>query len=1173
MTRYQQIPSQDEADIHSVPSNLRRQASASAAFHYPPAPERQTELNDAFEEISEQEMQSHESQLLSTTSLSSAEDPLQSDREPLHHAIDVPFIPVINRQTNRPATLPVTNDGVFANMSAKPEREGDKDDDVPPAYESAVQDATPPYWQTTVIAPPGLGDIILVEGMPVGNIMGFLWTMIVSMSFQFVGFLLTYLLHSTHAGKNGSKAGLGISLVQYGFYIRSHAPSLSEDYSDDGSDSSNSSDDKNTINANNDYIAYFLMIIGWFIVIKSVVDYMKAKRMERIISSQSEETIPTNSTATFNVGLLLPDENSTTIDATDRYVLTGALAAIQLAVDEVNNNNEVPGVRLNTSRYVTNTLSTATEIFVTEDIIQNPHINAVIGDMYSNMTLTSALMTSARQIPQCSFISSASALSDKSLYPYLFRTLPTSSAFGASLVNFMHHMNWTRYALLYSEDDVGIALQQSTSNQAAFYNMTVYEALVYNMTDNSQIMSALGNIQNSTMRVIVLAEVDAAGQVAALSAAHSMGMMSQNYVWLTINPVWQQLADSVGPFINDYNGLLMIQNTPTAPNSSASAAFNNAYMQLADQNPRLIKDTSYNQPNAYSCLKLLAQGMNNTLQNYPGGRQAGIAALASGTFNKSMLTPSAFNTGWYGPAGNMTLDSNGDVVVGYYQILQLVNNNSIIIANLVDSSIIMNATPVWHDGTHKTPSDSPMYDFRNIEALSPEGLVIIILSGICMTLSLAAMIVVIWYRKVKVIRASSPLFLCLELLGLTIAFSIPLFSLNFPSTAICIVREFLFPIAFILVIGNIVAKNFRIYRIFNNVFATKRAYLSDAYLLKMLAVLLIISLVPITVFMVVWPHNPTVIALSPTSYCYVCWTSRDLSPSGIGLAYSDLWTIIVDGVLLLMAVVLGFKTKNVGAKWSEAKEIAFITYIILIASLISLPTFFLNINTYIVTFYIRFICLYITGLVVLGALLIPKIAQLLQHKCSLKHQAPPTISYRDTGSQSFSNLLSDDGVGFTSTLGCHEGLLPCKKERHYSFLSVWELKRVVVVPSKRFFILLNPKSFDATSYYYTECRPIRGEGEQYMFKVYCTGTADVLFQVRDALALERWIDWFNSTGYRGKSSTSHMSPTHPLQLLSSRDGEDEDVDRQHYALRNVEKAHHQFSPTRSDSSNYWGMPF
>jgi hypothetical protein len=47
--------------------------------------------------------------------------------------------------------------------------------------------------------------------------------MLISISFQFVGFLLTYLLHTTHAARLGSRAGLGVTLIQYGFALRGKA--------------------------------------------------------------------------------------------------------------------------------------------------------------------------------------------------------------------------------------------------------------------------------------------------------------------------------------------------------------------------------------------------------------------------------------------------------------------------------------------------------------------------------------------------------------------------------------------------------------------------------------------------------------------------------------------------------------------------------------------------------------------------------------------------------------------------------------------------------------------------------------------------------------------------------------------------------------------------------------
>ena len=80
----------------------------------------------------------------------------------------------------------------------------------------------PPYWETTVHAPfspDSLGEVV-IDSLPTGSLFSFLWNMLVSISFQFVGFLLTYLLHTTHAARLGSRAGLGITLIQYGFTLR-----------------------------------------------------------------------------------------------------------------------------------------------------------------------------------------------------------------------------------------------------------------------------------------------------------------------------------------------------------------------------------------------------------------------------------------------------------------------------------------------------------------------------------------------------------------------------------------------------------------------------------------------------------------------------------------------------------------------------------------------------------------------------------------------------------------------------------------------------------------------------------------------------------------------------------------------------------------------------------------
>ena len=134
----------------------------------------------------------------------------------------------------------------------------------------------------------------------------------ISMSFQYVGFLLTYLLHTTHAAKNGSRAGLGITLVQTGFSLKSSSVATPSDPSNDpsfGQPSDPNSHDfdpssipsdaasaaaatamaesssSGTLSslASSDWFAYVLMIVGWFILIRAVSDFFKARRHEQLV--------------------------------------------------------------------------------------------------------------------------------------------------------------------------------------------------------------------------------------------------------------------------------------------------------------------------------------------------------------------------------------------------------------------------------------------------------------------------------------------------------------------------------------------------------------------------------------------------------------------------------------------------------------------------------------------------------------------------------------------------------------------------------------------------------------------------------------------------------------------------------------------------------------------------
>lgn len=147
------------------------------------------------------------------------------------------------------------------------------------------------------------------------------------MSFQLVGFLLTYLLHTTHAAKNGSRAGLGITLVQYGFYMKGSIEDVPNSSGDGGSpqyeeppDPSSHDFDPDQIGgpgidttnsrswssiASSEWMAYLLMIVGWFILIRAICDYLKARRHEQLVLQSPERGL--------NVPIIATGEQATTV--------------------------------------------------------------------------------------------------------------------------------------------------------------------------------------------------------------------------------------------------------------------------------------------------------------------------------------------------------------------------------------------------------------------------------------------------------------------------------------------------------------------------------------------------------------------------------------------------------------------------------------------------------------------------------------------------------------------------------------------------------------------------------------------------------------------------------------------------------------------------------------------
>jgi len=221
---------------------------------------------------------------------------------------------------------------VFANVTAKPAppvtirtEDGEvyivpeeTQQEAPPSYIAASADAAPSYWDTVVHAPSAMdlnGDMIIDE-LPTGSVLVFVLTTVISWFFQLPGFILTYLLHGTHAGRFGAQAGLALTLIQWGFgtTVMGSFPSSDDPPSPDGPGlgpgelgagsppppsplggtpdgamMGNSSAmvgngstlaDMQVSYTGREWISFLLMTIGWFLLLTSIIGYFRVKRFE-----------------------------------------------------------------------------------------------------------------------------------------------------------------------------------------------------------------------------------------------------------------------------------------------------------------------------------------------------------------------------------------------------------------------------------------------------------------------------------------------------------------------------------------------------------------------------------------------------------------------------------------------------------------------------------------------------------------------------------------------------------------------------------------------------------------------------------------------------------------------------------------------------------------------------
>ncbi|XP_078398979.1 G-protein coupled receptor family C group 6 member A-like [Cetorhinus maximus] len=198
--------------------------------------------------------------------------------------------------------------------------------------------------------------------------------------------------------------------------------------------------------------------------------------------------------------------------------------AMIYSIKQINNSTFLPGVKLGyeiydscsevitaiqaTTRFLSKFNSSDSRIEVHcnyTDYI--PNVKAVVGDVYSEISIVVARLLNLYLIPQVSYASSAETLSDKAKFASFLRTIPNDGHQTYAMAKLVEHFNWNWVGAIASEDAYGRAGLNSFFTHAARLNICVDFHEFIPIHDNEQhsakISATAEKIMNSTANVMI----------------------------------------------------------------------------------------------------------------------------------------------------------------------------------------------------------------------------------------------------------------------------------------------------------------------------------------------------------------------------------------------------------------------------------------------------------------------------------------------------------------------------------------------------------------------------------------------------------------------------------------------------------------------------------------------
>ncbi|KAI8815819.1 periplasmic binding protein-like I [Fimicolochytrium jonesii] len=689
------------------------------------------------------------------------------------------------------------------------------------------------------------------------------------------------------------------------------------------------------------------------------------------------------------------------------------------------------------------------------------HVNALIGVAYSGPTTAYASAAQTFNLPVCDGGSTSPSLADKTQYPNFFRSLPNDNMAGEAMIGLVKGQGYNHVGVISAVDSYGVGLFNSVQKYAEQYEITLLTTQSF-IPDTTNFKGLMDQIEASGATILLFLGVHT-DLLKCLAEAKRRGMVGPGYQWITGDDALYADLET----FTDEERLLMNGVWASFPKEGTGAqwdAFTTAWKALYGDEP-----DSYS--GFYStCIESYVWAYDAALRN-----GTSLADLASNTHRLAMPADVSFPNRT-GVTGLLALDVNSDRVAAYELFSYDMHNKEdgdfgkfLPFGNWTGISDVKEfhqfQTPVYFAGAATKAADALeiVKEYRYIAWKSGTGIFAIVLCVISVVVAAGIAGFVFSARQSMVFKPLSPPFLFTTLLGTALAAFYPLTLLGYPTSFSCTAAVWVLPTALGLVLGSLLVKSFRLFRIFcGQGFAAKS--MQNPRMFIYLATCIGVYMFLAIIWSVVdapkpqW-HLQEEVSRTYYVYEYYCQSNSDAF-QWILLGLEFAYTV----ALLVYGGFLCWVNRNLPRKFKESHTIGNLLYTYLVVfALILTILFALSLNT---------IGLSVIKIIACYAVIASTIGLLFVKNCYLawveKHQSEADDDILSSGVGMSSDRRRSTKGAVKPVGGDHNTNLAVKAGARngtkvasvfvavkQSFMTVWLPKQLVLYGDKQFLLIVN----------------------------------------------------------------------------------------------------------------------